>query len=660
MAVAPNGDPVVTGCVHGQGYESITTMRYDGETGALLWTALYPVSRSGDDGAAAIAIDGSGNVLIAGRSYDGNGKKMRVVKYEGGTGAQLWTAAFVAYGAALANAIALDGDGNVLVTGESSDEQGGRNIRTLKLDGQTGVQRWTSSFAGTVGGFDIGQAIVADVRGDVYVTGLSGEEIGGSNMRTIKYDGASGAMLWKNELGVRGDDSGLDIGIGPDGDPVVFGYSYEPTGSEYRAIKLDRSSGSVRWTTVVPLAPARGDGGEALAFDHSGDIFVTGLANNFASGQRYDMGTAKLRGTTGAVVWHALYSGAAAGDDNAVSLDVDTNGDVVVTGFSQETNLSSTSRTIKYRGSDGAVLWSMAGSDPQGDSGRAVRFDSNGDALVAASVNSNVGYGFKVTKYAGGNGAVRWVSQPKLNDSLPLALTGLWWNPSESGWGIHFTQRRNIVFAAWFTYDAAGKPKWYVASGCRLPAANPSGSCTDSLYEVNGPTFFGPPFDPGAVNIAPVGSVRFDFANPNSGSMTYTVAGQTRTVAIVRQELPAGTVQPPVNFSDLWWNPNESGWGMAISHSYDVMFLAWFVYDGSGKPTWLVASNCALNVTRDGCTGPLYRTTGPAFGPTFDPQAVHVTPVGSVTLESYDANALTIRYTVDGVEGTKGVVRQLF
>src|SRR5206468_650585 len=46
--------------------------------------------------------------------------------------------------------------------------------------------------------------------------------------------------------------------------------------------------------------------------------------------------------------------------------------------------------------------------------------------------------------------------------NLPGGLSGLWWNPSESGWGVHFTQRRNILFAAWYTYDTTGAPKWYV------------------------------------------------------------------------------------------------------------------------------------------------------------------------------------------------------
>ena len=41
---------------------------------------------------------------------------------------------------------------------------------------------------------------------------------------------------------------------------------------------------------------------------------------------------------------------------------------------------------------------------------------------------------------------------------------GLWWNPpAESGWGINFAHQGDIIFATWFTYDAAGKPWWLIA-----------------------------------------------------------------------------------------------------------------------------------------------------------------------------------------------------
>jgi len=244
--------------------------------------------------------------------------------------------------------------------------------------------------------------------------------------------------------------------------------------------------------------------------------------------------------------------------------------------------------------------------------------------------------------------------------NTPGALSGLWWNSTESGWGIEFAQRGAIVFAAWYTYDGAGDPKWYVAPHCALPAAAPSGSCTETLYEVSGPAFFGTAFNPSAVHVAAAGSLQLNFTNASAGSMTYIVAGQTRTVAIARQPFPAGTSAPPVDYTDLWWNPVESGWGLMVTHQFGVMFLAWYVYDGAGKPVWYVASNCNVNASQTGCSGTLYRTTGPAFGPTFNSSQVRVFDAGTVSLSFSDANNGTLSYTVNGASASKAITRQVF
>ena len=167
-------------------------------------------------------------------------------------------------------------------------------------------------------------------------------------------------------------------------------------------------------------------------------------------------------------------------------------------------------------------------------------------------------------------------SAAAITANSPGALSGLWWSSTESGWGIDFTQRRDVVFAAWYTYDSTGNPKWYVASDCRMPAAGvTSGACNGSLYEVNGPTFFGSPFNPSAVQVATAGSLTVSFQDPDNASMTYRVGSQTRTVAITRQPISGGTTPPAVDYTDLWWNPNESGWGMSVAQQFNVMFLAW-------------------------------------------------------------------------------------
>ncbi len=217
--------------------------------------------------------------------------------------------------------------------------------------------------------------------------------------------------------------------------------------------------------------------------------------------------------------------------------------------------------------------------------------------------------------------------------ATPAALSGLWWNAAESGWGVHFTQRGVNLFAAWYTYDAQGNPKWYVAPNCAFSSSNAvSGNCTSPLYEVAGPAFFGHDFDPVLVHASQAGTLQLSFQNVNAASMTYTVGSQTRTVAIVRQIFPVAATSPPA--------------------------VAWYVYDGAGKPVWYVAPSCT--VSGSSCSGTLYRTTGPAFGPPLDPARVQAFPVGSAIVSFIDANNAVLSYTVDGVSATKTITRQLF
>ena len=301
---------------------------------------------------------------------------------------------------------------------------------------------------------------------------------------------------------------------------------------------------------------------------------------------------------------------------------------------------------------------------------QAVNILNNVATPNVAGATMYIGYGTNATSMFSGGVYQSAISVPgavQCTASLasapapesPGALTGLWWNPNESGWGIHFTQRGSNVFAAWYTYDGAGNPKWYVSPQC-VGATGSSGTCSGTLYEVNGPRFFGVDFTPTTPSeVTTAGSLTVNFQNANNASMSYTVGSRSRTIAIVRQIfLVAATSPPAVDYTDLWWNPNESGWGMAITQQFGNIFLAWYVYDSSGKPFWYVAPSCA--VSGSSCLGTLYRTTGPPFGPPLDPTKVQPFAVGSAIVSFVDANNAVLSYTVDGVSATKVIQRQLF
>jgi hypothetical protein len=125
----------------------------------------------------------------------------------------------------------------------------------------------------------------------------------------------------------------------------------------------------------------------------------------------------------------------------------------------------------------------------------------------------------------------------------------------------------------------------------------------------------------------------------------------------------AGTPGPSLTYQALWWaSPpgSESGWGVNITHQGDTLFATWFTYDLDGSPMWLVMSNGQLT-TPGTFSGPLYRTTGPAFSSVpFNSSQVSLTQVGSATFTFQDPATGTFSYTVNGVTQTKAITPQIF
>lgn len=104
--------------------------------------------------------------------------------------------------------------------------------------------------------------------------------------------------------------------------------------------------------------------------------------------------------------------------------------------------------------------------------------------------------------------------------------------------------------------------------------------------------------------------------------------------ALLLWALPASAA----NYTDLWWNKSESGWGMTLAHQNDKIFGVWYVYDNDRTPFWVVMPDGAFSSDGRSYSGALYRTTGPAYRDAFDPRRVAVTAVGSARLD-FDAMA---------------------
>ena len=111
-----------------------------------------------------------------------------------------------------------------------------------------------------------------------------------------------------------------------------------------------------------------------------------------------------------------------------------------------------------------------------------------------------------------------------------------------------------------------------------------------------------------------------------------------------------------VDNSDLWGNPAENGWGLQIIQRADVIFVTLYLYNPNGTPIWYAA---ILNPnTGNNWTGDLMQTAGPWYGTQpFNPAAVTVSRVGSMTFTPTSVKSAVLSYSINGVANTKNIER---
>lgn len=231
---------------------------------------------------------------------------------------------------------------------------------------------------------------------------------------------------------------------------------------------------------------------------------------------------------------------------------------------------------------------------------------------------------------------------------------GLWWNASESGWGMSLTQHGDLIFVAIYTYDAAGAPVWYVMSNCPVTTAG----CTGDIYRVHGGTAPTVAWAGAGRVLTKVGTGTLTFAGADAGTFEFTIDDVPGTKAITRQVFATGFGKPLVDYTDLWWNKNESGWGVSLTQQFGIIFAAWYAYDDAGNPVWYVATHCPA--TETGCTGTLYRVRGGAPLAATWKAVLPPVPVGEVTFKFADPANGTMSYTIDGVSATRTIARQVY
>lgn len=368
IAVDAAGNVYVTGGSVGSGTDvDYATIKYN-SAGVQQWAQRYNGPANGVDNTYAIAVDAAGNVYVTGKSEDlGKDSDYTTIKYDS-SGNQLWVARYKGPGDSFdwAMAIALDGDGNVFVTGRSHDD-----YATVKYD-NNGNQLWVARYNGPDNSYDWAHAIVVDEAGNVYITGESYRAVPVCDYATIKYDG-DGNQLWVARYsGLRGGSStGRAIAVDTAGNVYVTGDSGKGAGTsaDYATIKYN-SDGKQLWVAMYNGLDNGNDYALAIVIDKAGAVYVTGNSQD-------DYATIKYN-SNGKQLWVARYNGPGISNDWANAIALDAAGNVYITGSSQ-----GDCATIKYD-SDGNQLWvaRYAGPDNSYDWANAIAVDATGNVYI--------------------------------------------------------------------------------------------------------------------------------------------------------------------------------------------------------------------------------------------------------------------------------------
>jgi len=280
---------------------NILTTKYD-QDGNILWQQSFNYAGASKDYGTCITTDDIGNIYVAGASFINysHATDYVILKYDT-VGTLLWSQTYNQgnYTIDIPSDIILDNNGNIIVTGVTANLSTNEDFLTIKLDNNGNII-WNATYDYlSLNDRPIG--IIIDNQNNVIVTGNSDSNSNNCDITTIKYDGING-----NELFVSRE---AQICIGFD-------------------------------------KPA------SIKKDNNNNIFITGCVANSAEG--YNFKTIKYDANLN-ITWTKTYNGNDL-DDKATSMDVDNSGNIIVSGYSTNTNNTKDIVTIKYD-NNGNELW---------------------------------------------------------------------------------------------------------------------------------------------------------------------------------------------------------------------------------------------------------------------------------------------------------------
>ncbi len=369
------------------------------------WTRQFGTSTS--DYGQGVATDGSGNVYVTGFTggtlpgQSSSGSADAYVRKYDAAGNELWTRQFGTSSIDYGYSVAIDGSGNIYVTGNTygtlpgQSSAGGFDAFVRKYDA-TGNELWTRQFGTSAS--DYGYSVVTDGGGNVYISGytsgtLPGQSSAGSFDAFVRKYDATGSELWTRQFGTVTEDRGQSIAVDTSGNVYLSGYTggtlpgQSSSGGRDAYVRKYDTSGTELWTRQ--FGTSANDYGYGVATDGGGNAYISGYTEDTLPDQSSLGGRdafVRKYDAAGSELWTRQFG--TPNSDVSNSVATDAGGNVYVTGFTGGTlpgqSFSGSFDTfIRKYDASGTELWTNQFGTSGADLGRGVATDAGGNVYIS-------------------------------------------------------------------------------------------------------------------------------------------------------------------------------------------------------------------------------------------------------------------------------------
>jgi len=359
--------------------------------GALQFVTYY--GGTGTDEGMAVAEDGTG-IYLAGYTSSaagiasfgahqgalGGGNDGFLVKLNTTGSGRDWATYYGGTGNDAINGIALDGAGNINITGQTASTAnistagaykttlgGTSDAFVAQFNATSGAINWGTYYGGT--DEEDGTSIAIGASNNIYITGQTNSVVGiatagayqtslaGTDNAYLAEFNTGGALVWGTYFGGNGTDIGNGISYDPfigniaitgstsSNTGIATANAFQPTfgGLQDAFVAYFTPAGAIKWASYY--GGTQLDYGQGVCFDALGNVILaggtfstTGIAtvNSFQPtiGGDYDAYLAKID-TAGQTLWNTYFGGTFYDYANAVARDA--NNQIVIAGYTSST-----------------------------------------------------------------------------------------------------------------------------------------------------------------------------------------------------------------------------------------------------------------------------------------------------------------------------------